>query len=34
MKQLGNSVAVNAVRAYAEAIIERLNQETRTDKIS
>ena len=34
MKQLGNSVAVNAVRAYAEAIIERLNYETRADKAS
>ena len=27
MKQLGNSVAVNAIKAYGKAIIERLNKE-------
>ena len=27
MKQLGNSVAVNAIKAYGNAIIERLNEE-------
>jgi len=32
MKQLGNSVAVNAVKAYGSAIIERLNQEIKSDR--
>jgi len=30
MKQLGNSVAVNAIKAYGNSIIERLNQEIKS----
>ncbi|MBQ4875261.1 MAG: DNA cytosine methyltransferase [Rickettsiaceae bacterium H1] len=33
MKQLGNSVAVNAVKAYGSAIIERLNSKINNEKI-